>query len=224
LSDRLLPWFERRRKSKTLMLAQREMMKSIDTVSELERALSAFCEGDKEKAQRCIENLFQEEVEIDELRRTVFEELTKGELPTKYREDLKGLVGRLDRMADHVKDSARNIKILVVAEAAIPREILDLSLQIAKNLVDCARYLNMSIEMLGVNPSKAKELTLKVDDCEGLIDEEHLNLKIIFIKRAGEINAPTLMILKDLVEAMEHASDVCDDTADYVRTLAIAET
>jgi len=224
MSERLLPWFEKRRKSKTLVLAQQQMMKAIDTVSELEKALSAFSKGNKEEVERSIERLFQEEVEIDELRRAVYEELTKGELPPKYREDLKSLVGRLDRMADHIKDAARSIKILVESESTIPKEILDANHQIAKNLVECARHLNMSIETLGANPSQAREYILKVDSYEDVIDEQHLQLKILFIKKAERVNAPTLMILKDLVDTMEQAADVCADTADYVRTLAIAET
>jgi uncharacterized protein Yka (UPF0111/DUF47 family) len=81
----------------------------------------------------------------------------------------------------------------------------------------------LSLEALGSDPAKAREFTLKVDEVEGVIDENHLDLKIMFIKMAGEVNAATLMILKDLAEAMERASDMCDDTADYVRTLAIAE-
>lgn len=224
MSDRLLTWFEKRRKSKTLVLAQRQIMNAIDTVSELEKAINAFCEGNREEVKKHIAKLFQEEAEIDELRRAVYEELTKGELPPKYREDLKSLVERLDRMADFVKDSARSIKILVEAEATVPKEILDLNREIMKDLVECTHYLNMSIEMLSINPPQAKEYTLKVDAIEGMIDEKHLNLKIMFIRKAGEINAPTLMILKDLVDAIEQTADMCDDTADYIRNLAIVET
>lgn len=224
MSTRLLAWFEKRRKSKTLEIAQLQMTKAIDTVSELEKTLNAFCEGYKEKAKKHIEKLFQQEIEIDELRRTVFDELTKGDLPTKYREDLKSLVGRLDRMADAVKDSARSIKILIEAEATVPKEILDLNLKIAKKLVKSTSYLHKSLETLGIDPSQAREYTLKVDAYEGLIDEDHLSLQIMFIKKASMVNAPTLMILMNLAEAMELASDMCDDTADYIRTLAIAET
>jgi predicted phosphate transport protein (TIGR00153 family) len=222
LSDRLSTWFEKRRQSKTLMLAQRQMLKAIDSISELEKAVNAFNVGNSNEVGKQIEQLFQDEVEIDELRREVYEELTKGELPTKYREDLKSLVGRLDRMADFVKDAARSIKILVEAGATVPKEILDSNLVIAKNLVECSRYLNKSIEMLGTDPTQIEEFALKVDASEGIIDAEQLNLKILFIKNAGAINAPTLMVLKDLVDSMEQAADMCSDTADYVRTLARA--
>jgi uncharacterized protein Yka (UPF0111/DUF47 family) len=200
------------------------MVKAIDTVSEFEIALNAFCEGNYEEANQYLERFFQKEIEVDELRRAVFEEMTRGELSLKFREDLKSLVGRLDRMADHVKDSARAVKILIEGGATIPKQMLNLNQQIAKNLVECTRYLNKSIEALGSNPVRAREFTYRVDEYEGIIDEDHLRLKIMFIQTAGAVNAPTLMILKDLAEAMERAADMCDDTADYVRTLAIAET
>jgi uncharacterized protein Yka (UPF0111/DUF47 family) len=51
----------------------------------------------------------------------------------------------------------------------------------------------------------------------------NLNLKIMFIRKAGEINAPTLMILKDLVDYMEQAADMCADTADYIVILSSRE-
>ena len=223
MSDRLLTWFEKRKKSKTLVLAQREMIKAIDTVSELERALNAFYSGSKEETERHIAEIFKIEIEIDELRQTVFDELTKGELEPKYREDLKGLISRLDNMADHIKDAARSIKILIQVGATVPKPILELNLQIAKNFVECARHLNLSLEMLGVDKVKALQYTEKVDTCEGIIDEQYFDLKILLFKEAPQLNAPLLIELKDLANAMERASDVCDDTAGYVRTLAVSE-
>jgi len=113
------------------------LCKSVkDTVSEFERALNAFCKGNYEESNQHLERLFQKEVEVDELRRAVFEEMTKGELSLKFREDLKSLVGRLDQMADHVKDSARAVKILIKGEAKIPQQLLRLNQRMAKNLVE----------------------------------------------------------------------------------------
>ncbi len=216
----LLSWFERRRKSATLKLAQDQILKAINTVSGLEKAITAFSEGKTKEASEAIETLFAEEEEIDELRRAVFAELSKGDLPSEYREDLKSLVGRLDRMADYVKDAARNVKILMEVNATIPEEILGVIIKIAKALMECTVYLSTSIEMLGVNPPQAKEFAMKVENTEGIVDEAHLRSKILFIEYADEINAPTLLVLEDLVESMEVAADMCADTADFVRVLA----
>lgn len=222
-SPGLLSWFERRRKSKTLKLAQDQMLKAINTVSSLEKAITAFSENREDEAGECIEALFSEEVEIDELRRAVFRELAKGDLPLEYREDIKSLVGRLDRMADYVKDAARNLKILMEAKAKVSPEILNMTTKMANSLVECTVFLSTSIEMLGVNPPQAREFALKVEVSEGIVDEEHLKLKILFIEHAKKMNAPTFMVLGDLIESMEEAADMCADTADFVSVLASTE-
>jgi len=46
---RPLSGFEERRQSMTLTLAQRQIMKAIDTVAELEKAILAFSEGKRWK-------------------------------------------------------------------------------------------------------------------------------------------------------------------------------
>ena len=221
VSRMLLTWFEKRRKSKTLKIAQEQITKAIDTVTELDKALMAFSEGRKEEARKCLERLFSEEAEIDDLRKSVFAELTKGGLPPKYREDLKGLVEHLDIMADCVKDSARCLKILM--ETKIPKEISDSCLSISTALVECASALQDSIEMLGVNASQAKELTLRVDMIEDRVDDEYLNTKLLFIKYTKEVDCATLIILRDFTEFMERIADMCADTADHIRVLAVGE-
>ncbi len=218
-THKMLKWFEERRKSATLNLAEKQILKAIDTVSELEKAITAFSEGRKEEAEKYIESLFRDEAEIDNLRRSVLEELTKGALPPKYREDLRGLIEHLDVMADHVKDSARSFEILM--ETGIPKEILDIFVKIARTLVECAAAMHDAIEALGVDPLRVKELADRVESIEGRIDEEYLKIKSLFIKYGGKINPAVLMILKDFVEFTERAADVCADTGDHLRILAL---
>ncbi|MCW4027547.1 MAG: DUF47 domain-containing protein, partial [Candidatus Bathyarchaeota archaeon] len=114
-------WFEKRRKSKVLEIAHRQMTVALDTVNDLERALKAVLANDRDAAKTTIERLFLVEEEIDELRRTVFEELTRGSLSPKDREDIMNLVKNLDRVADRVKDSGRNV--LVLLDADVPKEV-----------------------------------------------------------------------------------------------------
>jgi len=221
MSRMLLGWFEKRRKSITLHLAQDQITKAIDTVTELDNALTAFSKGKKKEVEKCLKRLFSEEVEIDNLRKKVLEELTKGDLPPKYREDLKGLVEHLDIMADYVKDSARCIQILL--ETKIPAEILDLCAQISTALVDCASALQSSIEMLGINSSQAMEFADKVDEIEERVDEAYLQTKLLFIKYTKEVDCATLILLRDFTEFMERVADKCADTAEYIRVLSVGE-
>jgi predicted phosphate transport protein (TIGR00153 family) len=212
-------WFAQRRKSKVLELADRQLTLAIDTVTELENSISAVLKKNVEDAKNHIEKLFRTEEEVDSLRRTIFDESTRGSLPLNDREDLMHLVKRLDVMADHVKDSGRNVLLLL--EINIPKELWNAYAEMAKNLVECAKALKASIEKLGSDPIEARALSQKVDEVEKKVDENNLKIKGILLKSDKEVTPSTLFILKDLVESMEEVADSCDDTADYVRVLTI---
>lgn len=207
----------------TLNLTQSLITKVIVTVTELEKILQSVSQGIVLEAERGIHRLFLTEVEIDNLRRSVFAELTKGTLPIKYREDLKSLISRLDRLADFVKDAARSIKIIIEADCEIPHEFLDIFHRMAKTLVVCTSFVRKSIETLGVDPSQAIQLADKVDESENQIDTDHLMVKTSFIKNSEKVAAPTFLVLHDLANSIEHAADMCADTADFIRVLAAGE-
>jgi len=212
-------WFAERRKSKVLEMAYREITLAIDTVTELEKAAIAASKKDVGEAKRAIERLFVVETEIDELRRSVFEELTRGSLPSKDREDIMHLVKRLDTMADHVKDSGRSVKLLL--EAQIPREICDELVALVRDLVEESATLRRSIEKLGVDAVEVRALAKKVDDLETGVDERYMRLKEMLLKHGDKMNAGVLLILRDLLQSLEEVADSCDDTADYVRILTV---
>lgn len=213
-------WFTRRRKSKVLEIADRQMTLAIDTVIELEKEINAASKGKKEEAKASFEKLSRVEHEIDELRRTVFEELTRGSLPSKDREDIMHLVKRLDDMADHVKDAAR--AVLVLLEAKVMSEMWKHFADTARELVTCATTLRNAIEKLGTDPAKAMELAKKIDEIERRVDVKYVKGKELLLKHSNKMDAATILLLKDLIEEMEHVADSCDDTADYVRILSVA--
>ncbi|MFQ6064664.1 MAG: DUF47 domain-containing protein [Candidatus Bathyarchaeia archaeon] len=213
-------WFVKRRKSKVLEIADRQMTLAIDTVIELEKSINAASRDDKEKARASFERLSTVEHEIDELRRTVFEELTRGSLPSKDREDIMHLVKRLDEMADHVKDASRAVVLLL--DANVVKELWKQFAETAKDLVACATTLRNAIEKLGADPPRAMELAKQIDAIENRVDEGYLKSKGLLLKHSNKMDAATILILKDLIEEMEHVADSCDDTADYVRILTVA--
>ncbi len=196
------------------------MTLAIDTVIELEKSINAAMKGDKQKANASFEKLSIIEHEIDELRRTVFEELTRGSLRSKDREDIMHLVKRLDEMADHVKDASRAVILLL--DAKVPKEMWEQFVQTAKDLVECATTLRKAIEQLGIDSSKAMELAKQIDAIEGKVDEKYLTSKAMLLRYSKETDAATILLLKDLIEEMEHVADSCDDTADYVRILTVS--
>lgn len=211
-------WFARRRKSKVLELADRQMILATDTVADLKKAVKAAAESKKEQAEKHIEHLSKIEHEIDELRRKIFEELTKDILTPQDREDIMHLVKRLDEMADHVKDGARNLDLLLNTE--VSKVFWNPLVTIATKLVDITKILRKAIEVLGTTPSNAKKLAITIDEIEGEIDSLYQEFKELLLKHSSEMTSASLLFLRELAEEMEHVADCCDDTADYVRILA----
>ena len=217
-----LSWFDLFRKeptADTMFLAQKEITKAISTVSELRDIMLGFSKGNISEVERLIKKLFLNEEEIDDIRRSVLSQLTEQHLPSQYRQNLVHIVKCLDILADHVKDSARNIKVLI--NTKLPKEILEMNVKIAEKLVEAAKFLSTAIEMLGINHPQALEFSKKVDEKETIVDEYYLEEKALFLKYDREISFATLLVLKDLLECLETIADTLADTADYVRVLTV---
>jgi len=215
-------WFEKRRKTKGLELAHEQISKAFDTVTWLHKATKSFSEGNFKEAKKYIENLYKAEEEVDKLRTDVFMELSKGiALVADYREDLLHVVKRLDTLADHTKDAARCLEMLV--EAKIPQELCEKTVFMTSKLVETAQTLRNSIEKISANPAEAIEQAKKVGEIEHVLDEEYLRTKSLFVKYGAELNCGAMVIFDDLIEFVEHAADMCADTADYILVLSSRE-
>jgi predicted phosphate transport protein (TIGR00153 family) len=215
-------WFAKRRRTKGLELAHEQITKAFDTVTWLHKAMTSFSERKYKEAMNYVENLYKAEEDVDKLRTDVFKELSKGAaLVADYREDLLHLVKRLDTLADHTKDAARCVEML--GETAIPEELCKKTVFMTLKLVETAQTLRSSIEKISTNPIEAIEEAKKVEDIEHDLDTEYLKTKSLFVKYGNEINCGAMVIFDDLIEFIEHAADMCADTADYIVVLSSRE-
>ena len=130
------------------------------------------------------------------------------------------LVKRLDEMADHVKDAARALILLLGAK--VVREMWEHFAETTKVLVSCATTLHEAIDKLGTNPPEAMELAKQIDEYESIVDEKYLIGKELLLKHSNKMDVATILLLKDIIEEMEHIADACDHVADYIRILTVA--
>ncbi|XES76722.1 MAG: DUF47 domain-containing protein [Candidatus Bathyarchaeia archaeon] len=219
MERRSYDWFEKRRRTKGLELAHEQITKAFDTVTLLHKAMKSFSQGNLTDAQKDIFELYEAEEEVDKLRTDVFTELSKGAaLVADYREDLLHLVKRLDTLADHTKDAARCLQML--GDAKIPPELCQKTVFMTGKLVDAAQALRGGIEKISSNGSEAIAAAKKVQKFEHDLDEEYLKTKALFVKYGAEVNSGAMIIFDDLIEFIEHAADMCADTADYIFVLS----
>lgn len=212
-------WFEQRRKTRGLELAHEQITKAFDTVTWLHKAMKCFSEKNFKESKKYIENLYLAEEEVDKLRVDTFLELSKGAaLVADYREDLLHLVKRLDTLADHTKDAARCLEML--ADANIPSELTEKTVYMTGKLVETAQTLRSSIEKISSNPNEAIREAKQVGEIEHDLDTAYLKAKSLFVKYGADINCGAMVIFDDLIEFIEHAADMCADTADYILVLS----
>ncbi len=222
MERRSYDWFEKRRRTKGLELAHEQITKAFDTVSLLHKATKSFAEGNIAETKKHVSNLYRAEEEVDKLRTDVFTELSKGAaLVADYREDLLHLVKRLDTLADHTKDAARCLEML--GDAKIPEELCQKTVYMTGKLVDTAQALRGSIEKISSAPMEAMAESKKVEVNEHDLDQEYLAAKSLFVKYGETINCGAMVIFDDLIEFIEHAADMCADTADYIVILSSRE-
>jgi predicted phosphate transport protein (TIGR00153 family) len=215
-------WFEKRRKTKGLELAHDQITKAFDTVTWLHKAIQSYSENNFDETKKFIENLYMAEEEVDLLRTEVFTELSKGAaLVADYREDLLHLVKRLDTLADHTKDAARCLEML--GDTEIPKELCKKTVFMTSKLMETAQTLRGAIEKISSDPAGAINQAKKVGEIEHVLDEEYLKAKSLFVKYSEKINCGAMVIFDDLVEFIEHAADMCADTADYILVLSSRE-
>ena len=141
-------------------------------------------------------------------------------MPPRDREDIMHLVKRMDEMADHVKDASRNADLLL--DSNLPKVFWEKLFSMSNHLVDGATTLRKAVEALGTNTATAMKLAMEIDKIEGKVDDEYSETKEMFLAHVKEIDAASLLFLRDMIEELEHVADSCDDTADYVRILAVA--
>jgi hypothetical protein len=65
MEKRSYEWFEKRRRTRGLDIAHEQMIKAVETVALLHRAVKSFSEGNVSAAEQDIEDLFKTEEQVE---------------------------------------------------------------------------------------------------------------------------------------------------------------
>jgi len=217
LSD-LVKWFEKRRETKTLATVQRHLTLTTEIVEDLEKAAIAAVEHDNEEMRRSIERVTREEREADALRRKVMDEISKGELSPTDREDLMGLVKKVDMVADWSRESTRILGATPMQH--VPKPIKTELLEMVRSVKECARSLQKCVNKMMTKPEEALQAADIVEREEEKTDDIHERARILIgnedIPKAG-----VAVLISQLFEAIEMIADSCEDACDQVRIIMV---
>jgi len=216
----LISWFAKRRESNIVKRTKDHMMKVVDTTVELDNAIASIIEGRKDEVRDCLKRVTANEKAADNIEVMLFREITRGDLPPKDREDLMHLVRRMDYIADWIKVSGNNLKVLMDAKIDVPLEIWGMYKKMSKKAVDCCRALKNGIDNIGKDDDEVLRYREVVERLEHEIDDLYFATKKGLITSFMDPRA--MIVLADFLEGIEEAVDYCKAAADMLYILILA--
>ncbi|HDI01219.1 MAG TPA: DUF47 family protein [Candidatus Bathyarchaeota archaeon] len=216
----LLSWFGRRREVKALKLMEDHLANVVSAVEDLERALDAALRGDEADVAACVRRVAEAEMEADRLRRAIMDELASEVVPVIGREDLMHLVKRMDMIADWSREATRILETIPLPE--VPKEILEECLKMAKGAKECAYAVRRAIDKLLTKPDEALREADTVERLEEQVDALYKEARMVFASlKPGCPSVPVLILLRDLMNAIENVADWCENTCDQIRVICV---
>jgi len=220
LLSELLRWFGRRREVKALDLMEKHLANAVSAVEDLERSIKAALNGDVEDMLRCIKRVAEAEKEADRLRRAIMDELASEVISPVGREDLMHLVKRVDMIADWSREATRILEAVPLKET--PREVLEECLKMAHGARECAYAVRRAVNRLLERPEEALKEADVVERLEERVDELYMEARKVFARLAPECpSTPVLILLRDLMEAIENVADWCENSCDQIRVISV---
>jgi hypothetical protein len=214
----LIKWFEKRRETKALVTIQRHLALTTEIVEDLERAIRAAVKMDEKEKRKYIERVVSSEREADKLRRTVMDEISKGELAPIDREDLMHLVKRVDMIADWSRESTRVLDAIPMEH--VPNSIKEEFAEMLQRVKECAFSLQKCVNKIMTRPEEALQAADEVEREEEKVDDLHEKARKL-LGREDLPRAGVAVLTSQLFEAMEMIADTCEDACDQVRVIMV---
>lgn len=217
----LLEWFGKRRESVVMSAIREHAQKITDTIAELNRAVVALTKGEREKALDAIKRVSLSEKEADRLEEMITEELSKGDLESKEREDLMHLIRRMDHVADWAKEASMNLQLVVEANVDVPVTLWNKYCGMTGELEKSAKALKTSIDNLGVDEEAVMKYERSVHIQEHILDEMYFSTKkeIFF----ADIDPKAIYLMRDILHDIENSSDKCKDAAEMIHIILVSQ-
>jgi len=129
------------------------------------------------------------------------------------------LVSSVDMIADWLKVSGKNVDLLLETGITIPPEVWSSFKEMTKNAVDCTLALKKMFDLYGTNYEAMLKARDEVKRLENVVDDIYFENRKFLVKI--HTNPGIVVILNDLLEGIENATDFCKNAADTLLSLAL---
>ncbi|MCK5671499.1 DUF47 family protein [Candidatus Bathyarchaeota archaeon] len=218
MSERILRWFGDRRTETVIDMTHRHLELTTEAVKQLYEMVRTASDDQEKKV--FYEAISQNEMKADQIRREMVTELSKRELYPAERDDLMELVRAVDWIADWAREAARILVIIPFYK--LTPEFKGTIEDMCKENYSIVRVLAKCIHALSTNPKEAMEYADQVELLESDLDDLFGSARNHFVE-LGDIGMTrgALILVNELMQAIETVSDWCENTADIARAISI---
>ncbi|HNS13119.1 MAG TPA: DUF47 family protein [Bacteroidia bacterium] len=153
----------------------------------------------------------------DEITHQIFNEVAGTFITPFDREDIQRLAGGLDDIIDYIHGSAKRIELYKV------KTIHPSMVKLAELIASCAEELNTAIGALrnlnDGNMIKIRAALVKVNSIENHADDIFDNAVARLFEE--ETNAIEIIKIKEVLSALETATDKCEDVANSLESIIV---
>lgn len=204
---------------KSLDLLTDHTRKVQDSVRVLVNAFDPFFAHDIPELKSDCEKISVLENEADKVKREILEQLTKAAPALLYREDLLRLVFKVDEVAESAVSISRLMLRLANAGWVPPQGIAEGMRAMSTEVLVTFEFLRDAIMALVMNPVRVVELVGRVHEGESRVDNLYHDLDFRALTEVKQVEK--LLIYRDLLALIEHATDTIKVASDDLRVLAL---
>jgi len=220
MARRLFGWIAPKRGEDVLKMVEDHLELTKNAVSSLYSLVESVSE-ERDDVKQLYDSVSDLEMEADDLRRKMVDELTKGEMFPEERGDLMELVRAVDWIADWSKEAGRILIIIPFKKA--PEEMKKAAQDMCRANLDCVSILAQCIhELHSKNPKEALNLANQVELLEEELDELYSIARgHLATMEFPDFSTGALILLNMFLDALETVADWCENSADIVRAVAV---
>ena len=217
--QKILRWLADYKDSEILSMVHEHLKLTQEAVDELHKMVCDACESSLTKVT-LYDKISEVEMKADELRRNMISVLSESGISPIERQDLMDLVRAIDWVADWAREAGRILVIIPFEDA--PGSMKKSVQEMTKACTRCVRLLAECVKMLSEDKFRALELANEVEMMEEDIDDLYSVARgFLASLDFSSWSDGSLILLAEFLQAIEMVSDWCENSADYVRAIAI---
>ncbi len=212
-------WIARRREREVLGKCLEHLDKIIEVVEASRELFKAYSSGSLEKIGELYQKVFDKEREADDVKLGILADLSTGMIHPIDREELIRLVLASDDIAAHIKAASRRLTLL--KGGSLPPGAGEGFLTMIERVLEATRLLREAVESLIKDPRRSIELANRVERLEEENDETRMGLEESIVSWCNENETGSCILVYNILNSIENASDECEDVGDVVRSIAL---